>query len=286
MSHMMSDRERDVVLYATDGPVANITLNRPRYRNAQSYHLLDELDAALERAVDDDEIRVIVLRGAGGNFSSGHDLGTPESIAYREELGIPDDGIGWYEAFRYYNLDITLRWRNLPKPTIAMVEGFCIFGGWMIAAAMDIIFAHKDALFLPASPLEYASVPWDIGVRKAKEICFEFRFLPASEAMELGFANRVYDSIEELETETRNYALRVAENSRAALRMSKLVINKAQDLQGFSNSMEGGLADYIVTSQQQATGRIEGVRRLGGVDMALRGLKGERPGLTPPDAQD
>ena len=277
----MSEREKDVVLYATDGPIANITLNRPRYRNAQSYQLLDELDAAFGRAMDDDAVKVVVLRGAGGNFSSGHDLGTPEIVAYRQELGIPDEGIDWYEAFRHYHLDITLRWRNLPKPTIALVEGFCIFGGWMIAAAMDIIFAHRDSLFLPASPLEYASVPWDIGIRKAKEICFEFRFLPAAEAMELGFVNRIYDSVEELETETRNYALRVAENSRAALRMSKLVINKAQDLQGFSNGMEGGFADYIVMTQQRATGRVEGVRRLGGVDMALRGLRGERPGLTP-----
>jgi enoyl-CoA hydratase len=254
----MNDREKDVVLYEVAGPVANLTLNRPRYRNAQSYHLLDELDAALDRAVADPAVKVIVLRGAGGNFSSGHDLGTPEAIAYRQELGIPEQGIGWYEA-------------------VALVEGFCIFGGWMIAAAMDLIFAQRDALFLPAL-LEYASVPWDISPRKAKELCFESRFLSATEAMELGFVNRVYDTVEELERETRNYAHRVAENSQLALRMTKLSINKAQDLQGYAAGMEGGFADYVVMSLQRGVDRTEGVRRLGGVDLALRGLRGERPG--------
>lgn len=273
-------REPDVVRYDTDGPVATITLNRPRYRNAQSYWLLDELDAALDRAMAQDEIRVVILRGAGGNFSSGHDLGTPEAIAYRHELGIPDSGIGWYEAFRRYNLDLTLKWRNLPKPTIALVEGFCIFGGWMIAASMDLVFAHKDALFLPAL-LEYASVPWDISPKKAKEICFESRFLTAAEARDLGFVNRVYDTVAEVERETRNYALRVAENSRIALRMTKLSINKAQDLQGYSAGMENGFTDYLAMRlQREGTGRVEGVRRLDGVDLALRGLKGQRPGLS------
>ena len=276
----MPDREKDVVLYEVAGSIANVTLNRPRYRNAQSYHLLDELDAALDRAVADDNVMVIVLRGAGGNFSSGHDLGTPEAIAYREELGIPNEGIGWYEAFRHYNLDITFKWRNLPKPTIALVEGFCIFGGWMIAASMDLVFAHKDALFLPAL-LEYPSVPWDISPRKAKEICFESRFLSANEAMALGFVNRVYDTVEDLERETRQYALRVAENSRVGLRMTKLSINKAQDLQGYAAGMEGGFADYLVMSLQRGVGRSEGARRLGAVDLALRGLRGERPGLKP-----
>jgi enoyl-CoA hydratase len=272
-------REKDAVLYEAEGPLATVTLNRPKYRNAQSYQLLDELDAALDRAVAEDSVLVVIVRGSGGNFSSGHDLGTPESIAYRAELGIPDSGIGWYEAFRHYNLDITFKWRNLPKPTIAMVDGYCIYGGWMIAAAMDLVFAAEDALFLPAL-LEYMSVPWDIPPKKAKEICFESRFLSAAEALELGFVNRIYPK-EDLERETRNYAARVAESGRNSLRMTKLAINKAQDLQGYALGMESGFADYVVMSAQRGTGRVEGVRRLAGVDLALRGLRGQRPGLGP-----
>jgi enoyl-CoA hydratase len=267
-----------VVLYEVRDTTAIVTLNRPRYRNAQSWALLDGLDGALDRAVADDAVRVVVVRGAGDNFSSGHDLGTPEQRADKEARGIPDSGLRYYDNFRKYNLDLTVKWRNLPKPTIAMVHGFCIYGGWMIAAAMDVVFASPDALFLPAL-LEYFSVPWDITPRKAKEICFESRFLDAEEARQLGFVNRIHPAAD-LERETLAYAARVAEQSPAALRLSKLAINKAQDLQGLAAGVESAFADYLVLMQTRGVERVgtDG-RRLGGVDLALRGLRGERPGL-------
>lgn len=268
------------VRYETHDSIALITLDRPQYRNAQSWRLLDDLDSAFDQAVSDDGVKVIVLRGEGGNFSSGHDLGTPEQIADREGRGVAAHGIGFYDNFRQYNLDYTLKWRNLPKPTIAMVEGYCIFGGWMIASAMDIIFAAEDALFLTAL-LEYFTAPWDVGARKAKELMFESRFITAEEARELGFVNRVYPS-EDLYEQTMLYAQRVAENSRWALRQAKLAVNKAMDIQGFSAAVEAGFADYLVVSQlSRSDGRKEGERRLPGVDLAVRGLRGDRPGLQP-----
>lgn len=268
------------VRYETHDSIALITLDRPQYRNAQSWRLLDDLDSAFDQAVSDDGVKVIVLRGEGGNFSSGHDLGTPEQIADREGRGVAAHGIGFYDNFRQYNLDYTLKWRNLPKPTIAMVEGYCIFGGWMIAAAMDVIFAAENALFLTAL-LEYFTAPWDVGARKAKELMFESRFITAEEARELGFVNRVYPS-EDLYEQTMLYAQRVAENSRWALRQAKLAVNKAMDIQGFSAAVEAGFADYLVVSQlSRSDGRKEGERRLPGVDLAVRGLRGDRPGLQP-----
>jgi enoyl-CoA hydratase len=266
------------VLYEVDGGVALITLNRPRYHNAQSWTLLDALDEALDRAMANKAVRIAVVRGAGDNFSAGHDLGTPEQVADFAARGLEErKGLRWYEGFRRYNLDLTLKWRNLPKPTIAMVHGYCIYGGWMIAAAMDLVFAAPNARFL-AGLLEYFSVPWDIHPRKAKELCFESRFIGAEEARELGFVNRVYPA-EELHRETLAYAHRVAENGLTALRMSKLAINKAQDMQGFSAAMEAAFADFLVLTSTGGTGRQEGVRRLGGVELALRGAKGERYGL-------
>ena len=88
------------VRYEKDGAVALVTLNRPRYRNAQSWRMLDELDAALERAQADRGVTVIVVRGEGEHFSAGHDLGTPEQLADREARGTPAVGIDEYEAFR------------------------------------------------------------------------------------------------------------------------------------------------------------------------------------------
>ena len=268
------------ILYSVDGPIATITLNRPKFRNALGYRMLDEIDAAFALAGSDMSIRVVLLRGAGGNFSSGHDLGTPEALAYRAALGAEPGSIQIYDQFKKYNLDLHLRWRNFPKPTIAMVEGFCIYAGWMLAANCDIIFSASDAEFL-AGFVEYMSIPWDIGIRKAKELCFESRFISAQEACHYGFVNRVLAPAD-LERETYAYAHRVAENSAEALRFAKMQMNKAQDAQGFTNALEDSLGDYqammyLMGSEQM---RVGGQRRLLTVDLAVKGRKGERFGQT------
>lgn len=267
------------IRYDIDGPIAWITFNRPQYRNAQSWRLLDEYDRAMDLAVADDSVRVVITRGAGGNFSSGHDLGTPEQLEDRASRQIADAGIDFYNNFRHYNLDLLVKWRNSPKPTIAMVEGYCIFAGWMMAACVDLVFAARTALFLPAM-LEYFSLPYDVGIRKAKELMFESRFLTAEEAMALGFVNRVFEPVD-LEPQTRNYALRVAENNPVVVRLSKAAANRAQDLMGYSAFLDAGLSDYLVMMANRGEARTHGGRRLGGVELALRGLRGERPGLTP-----
>lgn len=264
------------ILYSVDGAVATITLNRPQYKNAQDYRLLDEFDEAMDRAKDDKGVRVVVVRGSGGHFSSGHDLGTPEAVEYRESLGA-EPGIERYDEFKKYNLDLLLKWRNHPKPTIAMVEGYCIYAGWMQAACMDVVFAADNAQFL-AGFVEYMSIPWDIGIRRAKELCFESRFISADEAAAYGFVNRVLP-LDRLEEETYAYARRVAENSPKALRFAKLQMNKAQDKQGYSSALEDSLGDYVAMMNLPGENVIPGQRRLATVDLAVRGLKGERYGL-------
>lgn len=271
------------IIYATDGPLAVITLNRPAYRNAQSYRMLDEIDQAFSLAKADRAVRVVIVRGAGGVFSTGHDLGTPEGMEYWRRLGAKP-GIETYDQFKRYNLDLLVGWRNFPKPTIAMVEGYCIYAGWMLAAAMDVVFAASTAEFL-AGFVEYMSVPWDIGVRRAKELCFESRFISADEASQYGLVNRVL-APEDLERETFAWARRVAENSPEALRFAKIQMNKAQDAQGFTQALEDSLGDYqamwyLPGSEMQRAGE----RRLLTVDLAVKGKRGERFGLTPDNKQ-
>src|ERR1700761_1174073 len=249
------------VLYRVDGAVATINMNRPKYRNALSYRMLDELDQAFAEAGADRAVRAVVVRGAGGTFSSGHDLGTPESLEYRKAQNVEPGTIDAYDTFKKYNLDVHLRWRNFPKPTIAMVEGFCIYAGWMMAACCDIVFAASNAEFL-AGFVEYMSIPWDVGIRKAKELCFESRFISAQEAHDFGFVNRVLPP-EELEKETYAFAHRVAENSPEALRFAKIQMNKAQDAQGFTNAVEDSLGDYVAMKSMPGTkSRGEGERRM------------------------
>jgi enoyl-CoA hydratase len=269
--------ELTVIRYDVDGPIATITLNRPHYKNAQDYRLLDEFDVAMDMAEADKAVRAIVVRGSGGNFSSGHDLGTPESVEYRTSLGA-EPGVESYDQFKKYNLDLLLKWRNHPKPTIAMVEGYCIYAGWMLTACLDIVFAADNALFL-AGVVEYMAIPWDIGVRRAKELVFESRFISAEEAARYGVVNRVLP-LKDLERETYAYARRVAENSPLVLRFAKLQMNKAQDQQGYTNALEDSLGDYVAMSGTSERGlRMEGKRRLTAVDLAVRGLKGDRFGL-------
>jgi enoyl-CoA hydratase len=267
------------ILYEVDGPLAVITLNRPAYRNAQSYRMLDEIDAAFTLAQQDDAVRVLIVRGSGGAFSTGHDLGTPDALEYREALGAKV-GIETYDQFKKYNLDLLLRWRNFPKPTIAMVEGYCIYAGWMLAACCDLVFAADSAEFL-AGVVEYMSIPWDIGVRRAKELCFESRFITAAKAHDYGFVNHVLAPAD-LERETYAYARRVAENSPTVLRFAKIQMNKAQDAQGYSQALEDSLGDYVAMMYLPGSDlRMEGERRVNAVDLAVRGRRGERAGLTP-----
>src|SRR5258708_933686 len=202
------------IVYSVDGGVATIALNRPRYKNAQSYRMLDEIDAGFAKARADRDVRVLLIRGSGGNFSPGPDLSTAQALDYRKAKGA-SPGIETYDQFKKYNLDLLVGWRNFPKPTVAMVEGYCIYAGWMLAACCDVVFAANDAEFL-AGFVEYMSIPWDIGIRRAKEICFESRFITAREAHQFGFVNRVI-APETIERETYAYAHRVAEQSPDAL---------------------------------------------------------------------
>jgi enoyl-CoA hydratase len=235
------------VEYRVDRHVAHVVANRPRHRNAQSRRLLEELDAAFGCAVDDPEVRVIVLGGAGEHFSGGHDLGSPDEMADRQARP-PAAGLrGRYAHSREHYVTKTLRWRELPKPTIAAVQGYCIFAGWMIASAMDIIFAADDAMFLAAN-FQYFSIPWDIHPRKAKELLYESRFIDATEALELGLINRVVPR-DELSAQTTEYAHRIAANDPFQLRMIKLAVNQVQDQQGFAAHIAAAHTMHILSSE-------------------------------------
>jgi enoyl-CoA hydratase len=228
------------------GKVARLILNRPRYLNAQSVLMREEMDQAFQRAVEDPQVGAVVLSGAGEHFCSGHDLGTREDVEYRLSRGQAQfNRFDEFRDMRAICLENTLRWRNLPKPTIAMVKGYCIFGGCMFAAAMDIVFAAGDALFLPG-PVQFFHAPWDLGPRKAKEILFEHRFLTAGEACKHGMVNRVF-APEELEKETLAYAERVAENyleNPFWVGMTKYSINHMQDTMGFTGEVEAHYNNY------------------------------------------
>jgi enoyl-CoA hydratase len=267
------------VSYATliyePGAVTRIILNRPERRNAQSLRMLDEMDAAFRRFVEDPQAAIAVLSGAGPAFSAGHDLGSPEQVAERKRDASPESRA---ERSRRVYLEYTLRWRNLTKPTIAMVHGYLINGGWMIASAMDLIFAAESALFR-AGHFQYFSIPWDLGARKTKEILWENRFMGAQEAYMLGLVNRVYPEAD-LERETLAYAARVASQGQGVVRRIKFSVNNALDNMGFTPSVvqayQTAYAPDVLANTQRE--RPSGARRrLASVDDALERLRKEGP---------
>jgi enoyl-CoA hydratase len=235
------------ITYEVKHNVARITLNRTRYRNAQSRRLLQEVDAAFAEASSDRDVHVIALFGAGDHFSGGHDLGSPDEQADREERPLQAGLRGRYDHSREEFVDKTMRWRNVSKPTIAGVQGYAIFAGWMVASAMDIIYAADDAMFL-ASNFQYFSIPWDVHPRKAKELLYESRFIDAEEAMTLGVVNRVFTA-DELHAGVIEYAERIALNDPFQLRMMKLAVNQVQDAQGFAGHITAAHHMHILSSE-------------------------------------
>ncbi len=223
------------ILYNVDAEthVATITLNRPRYRNALHRGLTEEVAEAFDLAEVDDDVRVVVVKGAGPVFSAGHDLGSPEAVADRELRPTEDSPRGRW--MRGYTLDVQhmLRIRDFPKPTIAQVHGHCIFAGWMLASSMDVVIAGEGAQFAGAF-FQYFTIPWDLGVRNAKGALFEGNFLSAAEVHRMGLVYRVVPD-EDLDGAVSVYAARVAEGDPFRLRMLKHQINQVEDMNGFRN---------------------------------------------------
>ena len=232
--------------------MARITLNRPEVRNAQSRVLLEELDAALARAVGDAGVRVIILAGAGKDFSAGHDLGSPEELEDRRLNPRSGTTADEYQRLLELNVSNCLRWRDLPKPTIAQVQGNCIMGGLMLASCCDLFFAADDARFADrtvswgGAHVQFFTMPWDLGPRKAKEFLFTAEFVSAAEAERLGLVNRVVPRAE-LEAATLALAEKIARHDPIALRMAKLSVNEMLDRQGQRQALEAAFKNYLLT---------------------------------------
>ncbi|MFE7244067.1 enoyl-CoA hydratase [Streptomyces sp. NPDC057580] len=246
------DDEGPVVTYEVRGPVAVVSLNRPRYSNAQNSKMTYALDAAFVRAVNDDAVKVIVLAGNGKHFCGGHDIGTPgrdihESFQrkaviwwdHTDKQGVDSRFARESEVY----LGMCRRWRELPKPVIAMVQGACIAGGLMLAWSCDFIVASDDAFFsdpvvrMGIPGVEYFAHPWVMNPRAAKEFLYTGGRFTAQRAHELGMVNHVVPRAE-LERTVFEMAERIAVMPRLGLALTKKAVNQAEDLMGLRTGMD------------------------------------------------
>ncbi len=237
----------DFILYEVRDRVAVITLNRPERRNAQNRQLLVELDQAWDQAAADKSVRVIVVKANGPHFSAGHDIAPDKDFTavVEEVMGdLKTTGLyGLHDWERRYYLGLCRKWRDIPKPSIAAVQGACIGGGLMLCWPCDLIIAAENARFsdpvvrLGIGGVEYHGHTWEFGARKAKELLFTAGSIKAAEAEKLGMVNRVVP-LDELENATIELANEIAQMHPFALAMAKRAVNQTLDIMGQYTAMQ------------------------------------------------
>jgi enoyl-CoA hydratase len=223
-----------ILLVEDLGPVRRLTMNRPGSLNALNAELVGAMSGALDEAADDDDVRVLILRGAGRAFCAGYDLNEDAS-------GGVLDAPRWHEELTHSTEEM-LKFLEHPKPVIASVHSYCLAGGTDLMLACDLAVAADDAYFgyvdvRFGSGVVSMFLPWIVGVRAAKELLFtgEDR-VSAEEALRIGLVNRVV-ARDQLDDATLRLAEEIAKNEPYVIRATKRAVNTAWDVAGFRKAM-------------------------------------------------
>jgi enoyl-CoA hydratase len=232
------------VRYEVEARVASITLDRPDKANAQNERMLDEIDACFTAAEIDEAVGAIVLRATGKHFSAGHDLavGDADQPALAERDGrFQLHKLYRWEAQKY--LGYSWRWRNIPKPTIAAVQGRSIAGALNLIWPMDLIVAADDARFedpvvmMAIGGVEYHGHTWELGARRAKDMLFTGRAITAVEAERIGLVREVVPR-DQLWDATAALARHIATRNPFGLSQAKRAVNQTLDVQGYYAALQ------------------------------------------------
>ena len=226
------------IIYEKSKPfhrTATITLNRPEKLNAMNQTLMDELGQALDDVGKDDEIRVVILKGAGRSFCAGYDL--VDRPAVRPDVEGDRQRLS-------QNIDLWLKIWDLPKPVIAQVHGYCLAGACQMVTFCDITILAEDArLGTPSIPvgggLIGSTMCWLIGPKLAKELSFNSGVhMTGKEMAAAGFGRAV--PTDRLEEEVNTLAKSIARTPLPILRIKKQAINRVMDAQGFREVVHFG----------------------------------------------
>jgi len=230
--------------------IAKITINRPRYRNAFTPDTVREMCEAMVHCRESESISVVVITGEGDQaFCSGGDQHVKSFAGYVGKDGIP----------RLNVLDLQKLIRSLPKPVVAMVNGYAIGGGHVLHVVCDLTIASENAIFGQTGPrvgsfdagFGSSYLARIVGQKKAREIWFLCRQYSAAEAFEMGLVNKVVP-LEALEEETVNWCMEMMQHSPLALRMIKAGLNAELDGQAGLQEFAGNATLlYYMTEESQ-----------------------------------
>ena len=225
-----------IVEYEVKDHLCWITLNRPEKLNAISQDTVRELGLALDRAEADDQVKVVLLRGAGRAFSAGFDLG--------EESATPTTADGWHIILQN-DVGITMKLWAFPKPTIAAVHGWVLAGGCDLAMACDMIVAADNANF-GEPEVRYGSgtatllMPFMLGQKKTNELLYTGDTINAVDAERFGLVNTVVP-LEQLEEAATQLALRVATAPLVVLKLTKIALTRAYEAMGLREAVHANM---------------------------------------------
>jgi enoyl-CoA hydratase len=256
--------------------VAWIILNRPQFNNAQNSQMTYALDDAFRRATDDDAVKVVILKGEGKHFSAGHDIGSPGrdvDVPFDRRLLYPDHTTrpgaeNMYTREQEVYLGMCRRWRDIPKPTIAAVQGACVAGGLMLAWVCDLIVATDDAFFqdpvnrMGIPGVEYFAHGFELPPRVAKEFILLGRRMPAQRAYDFGMVNLVVPR-DRLDDECRDMARELADRPPLGNWLTKQALNHVEDLRGKRTAMD---AVFHMHHFAHAQNSLTSEDHLGGLD--------------------
>jgi len=220
------------------GTVALLTLARPERLNAIDRRMLGELQEVLDAVERDDDLRVVVVKGAGGNFSSGFDL--------KEQMEARPSGPQAWREILDRDFSTIMRFWHLRKPTIAAVQGYCLAGGCELALCCDITIAAADAVF-GEPELKFGAgivvmiLPWLVGPKRAKEIILTGADrIGAAEAARIGLINRVVPSAA-LESAALALARHIAIIDPELVQQTKRAINQSVETMGLVEALKAAL---------------------------------------------
>ena len=225
------------ILFEQYDRIAKITINRERYRNAFTPLTTLEMSQAFNHCREASDIRVVLLTGAGDKaFCAGGDMHVKGRGGYVDSEGVP----------RLSVLDVQMQIRRLPKPVIAMVNGYAIGGGHVLHLVCDLTIASENAIFGQTGPkvgsfdagFGSSYLARIVGQKKAREIWFLCRQYTAREAEQMGMVNKVVP-LERLEDECVEWAEIMMERSPLALRMIKAGLNAELDGQAGIQELAG-----------------------------------------------
>jgi len=227
----------EVVLYERRGQAAWVTLNRPDKLNAISGEVVTRLRECWKQAIEDDEVKVVVLTGAGRAFSAGYDISeeVEQNIVGAES---------WHDVLAQ-DVALTMELWELPKPTIAAVKGWCLAGACELAMACDLVVAADDAQF-GEPEIRYGSgpvtllMPFVLGQKKTNELLFTGDAISATEAERLGLVNAVV-TVDALEDAVNALVAKIAPTPLPVLRLTKLALVRAQEAMGLRAAVAANL---------------------------------------------